>query len=121
MAARVEHDEFGAELLAEERLARIDWSHPALAALSDPARLIYASMVDGCTEDARETLASVDTVWRNRAEYRKAASTTPERRTVLDAVCDAVEELVAAGLLILLDDRTIAGGWVRRPWEGLPS
>jgi hypothetical protein len=73
MAARVHHDDdFAADLLADERVRRIDWSHPTLAPLSDPARLIYASLID-------------------------------------------------AGLLLLLDERTISGGWVRRPWEGPPS
>ena len=122
MAARVHHDDdFAADLLADERVRRIDWSHPTLAPLSDPARLIYASLIDGSSDEARETLAGVDVVWRNREEYRKAASTTPGRRSVLDSICSAVDELIDAGLLLLLDERTISGGWVRRPWEGPPS
>lgn len=122
MRARVDRvDDFAAELLADERVRRIDWSHPALERLSDPARLIYASLIDGLSEEARETLAGVDVVWRNRDEYRKAASTTPGRRSVLDSICSAVDELIDAGLLLLLDERSVSGGWVRRPWEGPPS
>lgn len=122
MAARAHHDDdFAAELLGDERVRQIDWSHPVLAPLSDPARLIYASLIDGLSDEARETLAGVDVVWRNRDEYRKAASTTTGRRNVLDTICRAVDELIAAGLLLLLDERSITGGWVRRPWEGPPS
>jgi hypothetical protein len=120
MASRTIDDvEFEQELLADERVRSIDWSHPALAMLSDPARLIYASLVDGCSEEARETLAGVDLVWRNREGYRKAATT--ERKTVLETICGAVDELISTGLLLLMDERTISGGWVRKPWEGLPS
>lgn len=121
MASRSITDDvaFEQELLADERVRKIDWAHPALLGLTDPARLIYASLVDGASDEARETLAGVDIVWRNREGYRKAAST--ERKGILETICAAVEELLTAGLLILLDDSTISGGWVRKPWEGLPS
>jgi hypothetical protein len=91
----------------------------ASVTLSDPARLIYASLVDGTSDEARETIAGVDVVWRNREGYRKAAS--HERKSVLETICCAVEELISSGLLLLLDEQSISGGWVRKPWEGLPS
>lgn len=120
MASRsIEDVGFEQELLADERVRSIDWTHPTLAQLSDPARLIYASLVDGASEEARETLAGVDVVWRNREGYRKAAS--HERKSVLETICCAVDELITAGLLLLLDERSITGGWVRKPWQGLPS
>lgn len=120
MASRITDDVvLEREMLADERVRSIEWTHPSLVRLSDPARLIYASLVDGCSEEARETLAGVDIVWRNREGYRKAASN--ERKGVLETICCAVEELVSAGLLLLLDETTISGGWVRKPWEGLPS
>ena len=120
MASRTIDDvAFEQELLADERVRSIDWTHPSLAGLSDPARLIYASLVDGTSDEARETIAGVDVVWRNRETYRKAAST--ERKSVLETICCAVQELITSGLLLLLDDSTISGGWVRKPWEGLPS
>jgi hypothetical protein len=120
MASRsIEDVSFEQELLADERVRSIDWSHPSLTGLSDPARLIYASLVDGTSDEARETLAGVDVVWRNREGYRKAAS--HERKSVLETICCAVEELITNGLLLLLDEKTIAGGWVRKPWESLPS
>jgi hypothetical protein len=113
---------FEQELLADERVRSIDWSHAALRHLSDPARLIYASLVDGFSDEAKETIAGVDIVWRNRDGYRKSASTDRnDRKSVLETICSAVEELLSAGLLLLLDERTISGGWVRKPWEGLPS
>jgi hypothetical protein len=114
-------DELASEMLAEERLRTIEWSHPSLASLSHPARVIYASLIDGCSTEAREMIAGVDLVWRNRAQYRDAATTTDDRRTIADSICGAVHELLSNGLLLLLDDRTISGGWVRRPWEGLPN
>jgi hypothetical protein len=120
MASRATEDvAFEQELLADERVRSIDWSHPALSSLSEPARLIYASLVDGTSEEARETIAGVDVVWRNREGYRKAAS--HERKSILGAICSAVEELIANGLLLLLDETTISGGWVRKPWQSLPS
>lgn len=122
MAGRIaENADFAAVLLAEERVRSIRWSHPNLSSLSETARLIYASLVDACSEQARQTLAGVDVVWRNRREYRRAASTSRERRTTLDAICSAVNELIASGLLLLLDEETISSGWVRKPWESLPS
>lgn len=120
MASRSMDDvELEKEFLADERVRSIEWSHPALAPLSDPARLIYASLVDGCSEEAKETIAGVDIVWRNREGYRKSASN--ERKSILQTICSAVDELLTQGLLLLLDERTISGGWVRKPWEGLPS
>lgn len=120
MASRsIDDVAFEQELLADQRVRSIEWAHPALAGLSDPARLIYASLVDGTSDEARETLAGVDVVWRNREGYRKAAS--HERKSVLETICCAVDELITAGLLLLLDEKTITGGWVRKPWEGLPS
>ena len=120
MASRTTDDTaFEQELLADERVRSIEWTHPALAGLSDPARLIYASLVDGTSDEARETIAGVDVVWRNRDGYRKAAS--HERKSVLETICCAVDELISCGLLLLLDERSISGGWVRKPWEGLPS
>jgi hypothetical protein len=103
------------------RLKKIDWDHRDLARLSDPARLIYACYVDGCSTEAKETLAAVDLVWRNRFTYRDRAGTSPDRREALDEICVAVEELLARGLLLLVDRSSILGGWVRRPWEGPPS
>lgn len=122
MAARETRDDaFATELVGDERVRKIDWSHPALVRLSEPARLIYASLVDGCSEQAREVMAGVDVVWQHRDEYRNAASTTPTRRDVLDTICSAVEELLDGGLLLLLDEQSVRDGWVRRPWEGAPS
>lgn len=106
-------------MLADERVRKIEWAHPALVGLSDPARLIYASLVDGTSEEARETIAGVEVVWRNRDGYRKAAS--HERKSVLETICCAVDELISSGLLILLDDRSISDGWVRKPWETVLS
>jgi len=120
MATRTNDDVgFEQERLADERVRRFDWTPPARAGLSDPARLIYASLVDGTSDEARETIAGVEVVWRNRATYRKAASN--QRKSVLETICSAIEELIASGLLLLLDERTITGGWVRKPWQGLPS
>ena len=121
MSARAnETSPVDADLLGEERVRRIEWGHPALSALSDPARLIYASLVDGCSEEARETIAGVDVVWRNRGEYRKTRG-DGARRGVLETICAAVQELTDRGLLLLRDEETISGAWVRRPWESLPS
>jgi hypothetical protein len=120
MASRsIDDVAFEQELLADQRVRSIEWTHPALVGLSDPARLIYASLVDGASDEARETLAGVDVVWRNREGYRKAAS--HERKSVLETICCAVDELIKSGLLLLLDERTITGGWVRKPWESVPS
>jgi hypothetical protein len=107
--------------LGLSRLSKVDWSHPELARLSDAARLIYACFVDGCSEEAKDTLAAVDLVWRNRYSYRERASTSAARRAALDEICLAVEELLARGLLLVVDRTTILGGWIRKPWEGAPS
>ena len=114
--------ELAAELVGEERVRSIRWSHPELRSLSETARLIYASLVDACSDDAREILAGVDIVWRNRQRYRRDASSTAARRTKVSAICAAVSELIAAGLLLSLDeDAAVSAGWVRKPWEGRPS
>jgi len=42
-------------------------------------------------------------------------------RGALDEICLAVEELIAGGLLVMLDRTTIRHGWVMRPWETPPS
>jgi hypothetical protein len=107
------------EMLAAERVQSIEWGHPSLTTLSEPARLIYVCLVDGCSPEALETIAGVELVWRNRAAY--AAFATPERRDTCEAICTAVEELIAGGLIVLLDDRSITGGWVRKPWECEPN
>ena len=105
----------------EDRVQKIEWTHPALAPLSEPARLIYASLVDGSSEEARETIAGVDLVWKNRETYRAAPGTTDARRGALASICAAVDELIGAGLLLMLDEESVRGGWVRKPWEGQPS
>lgn len=112
------------ELLGEERVRAIDWSHPMLARLSLPARLIYSSLIDGCSEEACDTIAGVDLVWRNRVAQQTTAALLPTSSTVggvLDTIVAAVDELRDSGLLLLVDEDSITGGWVRRPWEGAPS
>jgi hypothetical protein len=116
MPAELDKDRLGAE-----RVQEIAWSHPSLSGLSDAARIIYACLVDGCTDEARETIVGIGTVWRDRESYSTGRFGTPERREAVLRICHAVEELLAAGLLLLLDDRDIAGGWVRKPWQGAPS
>lgn len=103
------------------RIQEIQWSHPRLTRLSDAARLVYACLVDGCSSTARETLDSVELVWRNRYKARERYTGATEMREALDEICLAVEELIAAGLLILLDRSSIFGGWVMKPWENAPS
>jgi hypothetical protein len=103
------------------RIQDIQWAHPRLSRLSDAARLVYACMVDGCSSTARETLDSVDLVWRNRHCGGERYADAVEMRETLDEICLAVEELIAAGLLVLLDHSSIFGGWVMRPWECEPS
>ncbi|MBX3192044.1 MAG: hypothetical protein KF819_33950 [Labilithrix sp.] len=103
------------------RIQDIQWSHPRLACLSDPARLVYACMVDGCSSTARETLDSVELVWRNRHRARDVYVDAAELRDTLNEICLAVEELIAGGLLVLLDRSSILDGWVMRPWESEPS
>lgn len=113
--------------LGVSRIQEIQWAHPRLTRLSEAARLVYACLVDGCSSTARETLETVELVWRNRyaareryarCELQEGAS---EMRDALDEICLAVEELISAGLLVLLDRRTIFGGWVMKPWENAPS
>ena len=103
------------------RIQEIEWAHPRLERLSDAARLVYACLVDGCSGTARETLESIELVWQNRYRARGQYSRAGEMREALDEICLAVEELVAAGLLILLDCRSIFTGWVMKPWESPPS
>lgn len=110
-----------ADEVGVERVEEIDWTHPRLLALSDAARLIYACLVDGCSSTARETLDSVELVWKNRYRARERYATAREMREALDEICIAVEELVSAGLLVLLDRSSIFNGWVMRPWESKPN
>ena len=107
--------------LGVSRIQEIQWAHPRLTRLSDAARLVYACLVDGCSGTARETLDSVELVWRNRYKARERYSGATDMREALDEICLAVEELIAAGLLILLDRSSIVGGWVMKPWENPPS
>jgi hypothetical protein len=107
--------------LGVARIQEIQWSHPRLRRLTDAARLVYACLVDGCSSTAHETLESVDLVWRNRSRARERYGRADEKRDALDEICLAVEELIAAGLLILLDRSSIFAGWVMKPWETPPS
>ncbi len=107
--------------LGVARIQEIQWAHPRLTRLTDAARLVYACMVDGCSSTARETLDSVELVWRNRYRARERYTGLTEMREALDEICLAVEELIAAGLLILLDRSSIFGGWVMKPWQNPPS
>lgn len=107
--------------LGVARIQEIEWAHPRLTRLSDAARLVYACLVDGCSATARETLDSVELVWRNRYKARERYVGAPEMRDALDEICLAVEELISAGLLILLDRSSIFAGWVMKPWENPPS
>ena len=108
-----------ADQVGVARVQAIQWSHPTVAQLSDAARLIYACLVDGCSSTARETIDSVELVWRNRYHARERYAGAKEMKDALDEICLAVEELLAAGLLVLLDRSSIQAGWVRRPWEEL--
>ncbi len=110
-----------ADQLGVERIQEIQWSHPRLMPLSDAARLVYACLVDGLSSTARETIDSVDLVWRNRYRARDRYVDAVEMREALDEICLAVEELIASGLLVMLDRSTISRGWVMRPWETPPS
>ncbi len=103
------------------RIEEIQWTHPRLTRLTDAARLVYACLVDGCSSTARETLDSVELVWRNRYKARERYIGATEMREALDEICLAVEELISAGLLVLLDRTSIHGGWVMKPWENAPS
>jgi hypothetical protein len=118
-SASIDRDRLGVE-----RAAQIDWSHERLQPLSDAARLVYACLVDGLSVAARDTIDSVDLVWRTRHQTRRSrrfALRETEMRETLDEICIAVEELVEEGLVILRDARTIRGAWVMRPWESSPS
>jgi hypothetical protein len=103
------------------RIQQIQWAHPRLTKLTDAARLVYACLVDGCSGTARETLDSVELVWRNRHKARERYRGANEMREALDEICLAVEELIENGLLVLLDRSSTRGGWVMRPWEHQPS
>lgn len=103
------------------RIQEIQWSHPRLMRLSDAARLVYACLVDGLSSTARETIDSVDLVWRNRYRTRERYAGAAAMREALDEICLAVEELISGGLLVLLDGTTITRGWVMKPWENPPS
>jgi hypothetical protein len=107
--------------LGVSRIQEIEWTHPRLRGLSDAARLVYACLVDGCSATAQETLDSVELVWRNRYNARERYAGAAEMREALDEICLAVEELLATGLLILLDRSSIFAGWVMKPWETPPS
>jgi hypothetical protein len=107
--------------LGVARIQEIQWSHPRLTPLSDAARLVYACLVDGLSTTARETIDTVDLVWRNRYRARDRYAGAAEMREALDEICLAVEELISGGLLVLLDRSTIARGWVMKPWETPPS
>ncbi len=101
------------------RTQEIPWAHPRLAELGDAARLLYACMVDGCSDTARETLDSVDVVWRHRSAVQRGEA-HELRENILEVIV-AVEELLDAGLLVLMDRSSIRNGWVMRPWESPPS
>jgi hypothetical protein len=109
------------EMIGAERVKEIDWSHPRLESLSDAARFLYACLVDGCSEQALDTIAGVDVLWRNRERYLSSGGGTAPRRAALQTICGAVDELIGGGLLVLLDDKTLCGGWVQKPWQGLPA
>jgi hypothetical protein len=118
------HDDIGA-IIGADRAADIVWEHPALATLSVPARLIYTCLIDGASPEARDTISGVEIVWRNRSVLRSApASLDPvvrNRRETSEAICRAVEELIDQGLVVLLDESSLTGGWVRKPWQSDPS
>ena len=118
-SASIDSDRVGVE-----RAAAIEWSHARLTPLSDAARLVYACLVDGVSLAARDTLDSVDLVWRTRHRIRFAhrfALRESEMRETIDDICLAVEELVEAGLVVLGEAGTVRGAWAMRPWEGAPS
>lgn len=91
----------------------IPWAHPALASLSEAARLIYACVVDGRSDAAKATLRGVDVVWRNRYSERRKELLD---REAFDEICFAVQELIESRLLILRDATSVQSAWVRRPW-----
>lgn len=91
----------------------IPWAHPALASLSEAARLIYACLVDGRSDTAKATLRGVDVVWRNRYSERRKELLD---REAFDEICFAVQELLESRLVILKDAASVQTAWVRRPW-----
>ena len=99
--------------VASGRATEIPWAHPALATLSEAARLIYACMVDGRSDTAMATLRGVDVVWRNRYSERRKDLLD---RDSFDEICFGVQELVDARLLILRDATSVQSAWIRRPW-----
>ena len=99
--------------VAHGRAKEIPWAHPALASLSDTARLIYACLVDGRSDTATATLRGVDVVWRNRYSERRKELLD---REAFDEICFAVQELIDARLLILKDAMSVQSAWIRRPW-----
>ncbi|HSO32728.1 MAG TPA: hypothetical protein VLT33_09430 [Labilithrix sp.] len=104
--------------LGVARIEEIVWSHPRLARLSDSAKLLYACLVDGLSSTARETIESVELVWKSRHGTQLAYTDHARAsRAALREICLAVEELIAAGLLVLLDRTSIKNGWVMKPWE----
>ncbi len=104
--------------LGVARIGEIDWSQPRLSALSDAAKLIYACLVDGVSGTARETIDSIDLVWQQRhSSSSRYFGGSAARREAFGEICLAVEELLSAGLLLLLDRTSIKGGWVTKPWE----
>ena len=117
----LEHLSTNTDQMGVARIQEIQWSHPRLLPLSDAARLVYACLVDGLSSAARETIDSVDLVWRTRYRARSRYADAVEMRGALDEICLAVEELIAGGLLVMLDRTTIRHGWVMRPWETPPS
>ncbi len=106
--------------LGVSRVQQIEWSHASMRGLSDAARLIYACLVDGCSSTAKETIDSVELVWRNRYMAR-ARYAERDMRRALDEICVAVEELIGAGLLVMLDDTSVRRAWIMRPWESMAS
>jgi len=102
------------ESIATGQAKDIPWTHPALAELSEAARLIYACLVDGRSEPAQATLRGVDVVWRNRYSERRKQLLD---REAFDEICFGVQELVDARLLILRDAMSVRNAWIRRPWE----
>lgn len=109
--------EASVDQLGVARIEEIEWSHPRLARLSDAAKLVYACMVDGVSSTARETIDSVELVWRRRHDSQLGAfAFETASRAARGEICIAVEELIADGLLVLLDRTSIKSGWVIKPW-----
>ena len=98
---------------AHGRAKEIPWGHPALATLSEAARLIYACLVDGRSDTAKATLRGVDVVWRNRYSERRKELLD---REAFDEICFAIQELIESRLVILRDATSVQTAWVRRPW-----